>query len=236
MTIGLGYDISSCEMFSLRLKAFSTLGNRSLINKQYYMYAPGLTTSLVTLDQITLNGILPNSTEMVQITQRPAYGIFISTLYRLSDRFSIGPSYSISRTQLQSYEYLANTSASASSLPYYLGTFMLKNQTFGALWTYKINNQSSMHLGLEASKQGSVAKKEIYFNSTNTSRILPTSTNVTLSNWNGINSAGECIAGADCSLETSKSYESAPYLNLSRILTRISIGVDFFLGQSSWLS
>lgn len=238
LRLAAGFDVNTGNLLTWRFDLFSSLGNRSLANKQYYMYAPGISPSMVTPSGVTLPSVLPNSTEMVQLTQGRNYGLFISALYRLSDRHSIGPSYALSRSKIDSSEYLQyDPSSSASALPYYNGSFTLNNQLLGAMWLYKISPQTGMHVRFESSKQYDIAKKEIYFTRSGdviTGRSLPLSSSVSSSNWNGISCDKDhncvCEAGADCSLDASKSYETAPYISLSRILTRISVGFDFAMG------
>lgn len=242
-TLGAGWDLNAGELLTLRAKFFSSVGNRALVNTRYYMYAPGISTSLTTVDNVPLPNILPNSTEMIQITQGPNYGLFFASLYKVSDRYSVGPSYALTRSRLDSSEYLLNESNTASSLPYYTGSLTLKNQAFGALGIYRITNQTNLYIGIESSKQYHLARKEIYFTndgSAITGRDMPSFSNVTTSNWNGvecINDVCSCTAGSDCTLTGSgANYTTAPHLNLSRILTRFSIGFDFSIGQSDWQS
>lgn len=242
LTFGAGFDTHAGGLITLRLKAFSSFGDRALVNKQYYMYAPGVTTDLINTDGVELPGVVEYSTEMIKFTQGPNYGIFVAPLYRLSDRFSIGPSYAISHSKISSSEYLNavnGTSGASTSIPFYVGTFTVKNQAFGGLWVYQITHQTSMHIGIESSKQNTFAQKEIYFTGSGSSivRDNPSSTSSTSSNWNAISCSKDtctCNAGSDCGYQTGStlSYDNAPHLHMTRLLTRISIGMDFSVGST----
>lgn len=234
----LGYDFNYISMLTVRSKIFTSLGNSQTLNVQYIMYAPFLEASpLVTTSGVTLTNVLANSTEMINITQGPTIGITLAPLVRFSDRFSLGPSYTVTRTNWQSSEYLYNVNNSPN-LPYYTGSVSIQSNIFGAISTYKLNHKTSMTLSLESNIQKQLAQKEIYFNTDSdgiVSRNLPSSTTVTTSNWNGISCNNQntctCQAGADCSLNASQAYSVAAHLNLDRVLTRISLGFDFMLGE-----
>ena len=255
----LGIDWQPYKTVTLRTSAFMYLGHQSLIDKQYLIYNP----ALITVDNSTfmytspdgssyypMPGIMPQSQELICWTQKPYYGMYIAALYNVSNRFSVGPSYSNANITIQSTEtlqYIApnsltTTAASVNSQPTYSATLKYNQTMIGMLSTYRLYPSTNINFSFETTKNHDFAQKAIYFNTVNTERNLPTSTEVstaltTSSNWNGLtdnNGTYTCTYGSDCLLSQSANYTTSPYININRVITRYSLGFDFYVNETKW--